>query len=51
MKTKQTDEDTIIAIYIAYERRKALRRVNLQVLFNDDIKKRKWYQFWKSKKL
>jgi hypothetical protein len=52
MKQKPlTDEDIIIAIYAAYEQRKALRRVKLRVLFNNDIRKRKWYEFWKLKKL
>lgn len=47
MKQKQTDEDVIIALYTEYERRKALKRVKLRVLFNDNMKKRKWYEFWK----
>lgn len=47
MKQKPTDEDLIVAIYQAYERRKALRRVTLRVLFNEDVKTRKWYEFWK----
>jgi hypothetical protein len=48
MKQKQlTDEEIIIAIYKAYEQRKALQRVKLRVLFDDNMKKRKWYEFWK----
>jgi hypothetical protein len=42
---KKTNDEIIIAIYQAFEHRKALKRVKLQVLFNTEIKK--WYQFWK----
>ena len=47
MKTKLTDEDVIIAIYVAYEHRKALRQVKFWTLFDNGVRKRKWYQFWK----
>lgn len=46
MKKKQ--KDSVNEIYRDYERRKAMRKVNLKALLNDEsLPKRKWYSFWK----
>ena len=46
MKKKQ--EDSINAIYQDYEKRKAMRKVNLKTLLRDEpITKRRWFVFWK----
>jgi hypothetical protein len=44
---KKSDDEIIVDIYIDYEKRKALKRVKLKILFPLENRKKKWYQFWK----
>jgi hypothetical protein len=46
----KSNDEHIVAIYIAFEKRKALKKVKLDQLFGahpQQPKNKHWYQFWK----